>query len=71
MPSGLVKKLAKEKGVSIDEAEKKWDEAKDAAKNKGKDGDWALTTYIFKKMMHASSSQPTIQSFLSRASLKD
>lgn len=51
MPSSFVKKVAKEKDISVDEAEKKWDEAKEKAKEEGHGDDYAYVTAIFKKMV--------------------
>ena len=53
MPINVVKKWAKEKGISVKKAEDKWEMAKDKAelrKNK-KANKWAYTMSIFKKMM--------------------
>jgi len=53
MPINVVKKWAKEKGISVKKAEDKWEMSKDKAelrKNK-KANKWAYTMSIFKKMM--------------------
>ncbi len=55
MPTGFVKKLADKHGMSIGEAEKKWEEAKEAVdKSKYTDDNayYAVVTTVFKKMMH-------------------
>jgi hypothetical protein len=60
MPTGLVKKLAAKKGVSIPAAEKEWEEGKRAARKAGlsQSGDkeryWAYTTTVFKRRMGES-----------------
>jgi hypothetical protein len=50
MPTPLVKKYAKEAGVTTKKAEKRWEEAKEKTP-KGVDNKWAYTTSVFKKMM--------------------
>lgn len=53
MPTEYVKKLAEEHDMSIEAAEKKWDEAKKLAKEEGTSKDYyAYVTSIFKSMMH-------------------
>ncbi|WP_043642919.1 hypothetical protein [Solidesulfovibrio carbinoliphilus] len=53
MPTEYVRKLAEEHDMSIEEAEKKWDEAKEKAKEEGTSKDYyAYVTSIFKSMMH-------------------
>ena len=54
MPTPYIKKLAKEKGVSIRSLESKWDEAKSQAAKEGHKDDYPYITSIFKKMVHAS-----------------
>ena len=49
-----VTKLAKEKGMSVAQAERKWDKAKDAAKKAGHGEEYRYVTGIFKKMMGES-----------------
>ncbi len=49
MPLGYVEKLAKEKHMSIPEAEAVWERAKKAA---GDGASYAVITAIFKNMMH-------------------
>lgn len=51
MPSSYVKKIAKEKGISEDRAEKLWDKAKALAKKEGKEEEYDYITGIFKKMV--------------------
>ena len=55
MPTPLVKKYAEEKGVSVAEAEGKWERAKEEAKSSNVKPDsvsyWKIVTTIFKKMM--------------------
>jgi flagellar biosynthesis/type III secretory pathway protein FliH len=55
MPSSVVKSFAEKAGVSVEEAEKRWEEAKEKAKEEGfKEGSvrfYKLTTTIFKKML--------------------
>jgi hypothetical protein len=51
MPSGYVKKLADKKGVSIDKAEERWDNAKKAAEQQGQGDNYAYVTQVFKSMM--------------------
>lgn len=56
MPTSTVKAYAKEKGISIESAEAKWNEAKEKVKENGlKEGSigyWKEVMYIFKKIMH-------------------
>ncbi len=54
MPASYVKKLANLKGVSVTNAEKKWNSAKDQAAKEGHAEDYAYITSIFKRMMHAA-----------------
>lgn len=54
MPAPYVKKLAKQKGMSVSDAEKKWNSAKGQAKKEGHGEDYAYITSIFKRMMHAA-----------------
>lgn len=51
MPSAYVKKMADKHGISVKEAEDKWDEAKQAAEKQGQGDNYAYTTQIFKNMM--------------------
>jgi len=55
MPAAVVKKFAHDKGMSIEEAETKWQHAKEAADKsdikKGSISYWQYTTSVFKKMM--------------------
>ncbi len=52
MPTEYVKKLAKEHGMSVEAAEKKWDEAKKKASEEGTSHEYyAYVTTIFKSMM--------------------
>ena len=52
MPTGYVKKLAEEHGMSLEEAEEKWKEAMKRAKDHGHVDDYfAYVTAIFKSMM--------------------
>jgi len=52
MPTGYVKKLAEEHGMSIEEAEGKWKAAMKRAKEEGHaDNHFAYVTTIFKSMM--------------------
>lgn len=51
MPTTFVKKMADKHGLSTDEAEKKWDEAKKKASDEGHDEDYGYVTQIFKNMM--------------------
>jgi hypothetical protein len=46
MPTGFVKKMAKKHGMSIKKSEQLWNRAKAQA-----DGNWALVTNIYKKML--------------------
>lgn len=58
MPTEYVKKVAKEKGLSVKEAESIWDKAKAAASktlNKNDDNYWATVTTIFKNMTGTTS----------------
>lgn len=52
MPTGYVKKLAEEHGMSLPEAEAKWNEAKKRASEEGTSREYyAYVTSIFKSMM--------------------
>ena len=54
MPTGFVKKLADKKGMSVAEAEKKWEEAKsnvDKSKYPDDNAYYAVITKVFKSMM--------------------
>ncbi|WP_300156383.1 hypothetical protein [Solidesulfovibrio sp.] len=52
MPTEYVKKLADEHGISVEEAEHRWNEAKKKAKEEGTSKDYyAYVTAIFKNMM--------------------
>lgn len=52
MPTDVVKKWAKEKGISVKKAEDRWEMAKEKSKKRPKRSDkWAYTMGIFKKMM--------------------
>ena len=51
MPANLIKKLAKEKGKTVEEVEVLWDKAKEVAKEHGHDKNWAYIVGILKKML--------------------
>jgi hypothetical protein len=51
MPHPYLYKLAHKHGISVDEAEKRWNKAKSRAKDEGKDKDWVYITGIFKRSM--------------------
>lgn len=53
MPTAYIKKLAKEGHGTVQSLEKKWDEAKAAAKKEGKGENFAYVTGIFQKMLGA------------------
>jgi hypothetical protein len=56
MPTGYVKKLAKQYGVSVKTAEGEWEDAKTAAEKSYDEGDpakWGTTMNIFKAKMKA------------------
>lgn len=55
MPTAYVKKLASKHGISVSDAEAKWEKAKSAAKKEGHAKDYGYITSIFKKMMHEAS----------------
>jgi hypothetical protein len=48
MPSSFVKKIAEKEGMSIEDAEKKWQRAVEIAKKQGAEDVYALATTIFK-----------------------
>lgn len=50
MPTGFVKKIAKEKDTSVGSVEKKWEQAKAIAQKEYGADHWAVTTAIFKKL---------------------
>jgi hypothetical protein len=58
MPANVVKSYAEKAGVSTEEAEKKWAEAKSKVDESGPKKDsvayWKDVTFIFKKMMKIS-----------------
>lgn len=66
MPSAYVEKLASEHGVSVSEAEKKWDAAKKAAREQGMGERYGYVTNIFKKMMHEASVRSSLVTIQSR-----
>lgn len=51
MPTPLIKSIADKAGVSVEEAEKKWHEAKAIAAESGKSANYAYITSIFKRML--------------------
>lgn len=51
MPASVVKSFADKTGKSVAEVEKLWDKAKAAAKEQGREEDFAYTTGILKKMV--------------------
>ncbi len=58
MPTEYVKKLAEEHHMSLEEAERRWDEAKEKAKEEGTSRDYyAYVTAIFKSMMGETKEQ--------------
>lgn len=63
MPQAFVQKLAKQHHMSVAEAEKKWNAAKEDAAKEGKAENYAYITQIFKSRMGETSS---IRSFLQR-----
>lgn len=66
MPLNYINKLAKGDPKKKAALEKKWDEAKAAAKAEGHDEDFAYITAIFKKMAHVKESASNIDSVLSQ-----
>jgi len=48
MPVPMLKSFSKKTGLSLDQLEKYWDEAKDIAKEKGQADDWPLIVSIVK-----------------------
>ncbi len=62
MPAPIVKKLALEKGISVKEAENRWDKAKKVTKEQtdmtedGGDDFWAYVVGVFKKSMGVQAS---------------
>lgn len=54
MPTDYIRKLAHEGKGSVEELERKWGEAKEAAKEGGKGDNFAVVTTIFKNMVGAS-----------------
>lgn len=51
MPVNYIKKLSSEGKGSISDLEKKWDKAKELAKESGKEDNFGYITGIFKKMI--------------------
>lgn len=55
MPANVVKSYAKDKGISVEKAEERWEKAKEQAKKEGhKEGSvdfYKYTMGIFKRMM--------------------
>lgn len=64
MPTGYVKKLAKQHNMSTKAAEGKWKKAKKAALKTGHSGEFDYVTGVFKKMMGESGAAPTFLQFL-------
>lgn len=64
MPTGYVKKLAKQHSMSTKAAEGKWKKAKKAALKTGHAGEYDYVTGVFKKMMGESGSAPSFLQFL-------
>ncbi len=55
MPNSMIQKDAREGKGSVQQLEKKWDRAKDAAGDEGGEQNWALTNYIYQQMTAGSS----------------
>jgi len=55
MPTNTVKKWAKEKGMTVKAAEKKWNKAKKLASDENKEDNYAYTMSIYKKLMKKES----------------
>jgi hypothetical protein len=55
MPTNTVKKWAKEKGMTVKAAEKKWNKAKNLASDRKKEDNYAYTMGIYKKLMKKES----------------
>lgn len=51
MPTAFIENEAKKHGISVVDAEKKWSEAKEAAKKAGDGSNYAVVTTIFKRML--------------------
>ena len=51
MPTAIVKKYAKKKGISLKKSEKRWNKAKKFAKKEGQKENWPYVMSIYKKMM--------------------
>ena len=51
MPTAYVKKVAKEKGIPVAEAERIWEKAKKQAEEEGHKDDYDYITAIFKTMI--------------------
>lgn len=64
MPTGYVKKLAKQHGKSTKAAENTWKKAKKAAMKAGHAEEYDYVTGVFKKMMGESGSYPSFTQFL-------
>lgn len=64
MPTGYVKKLAKQHNKSTQAAEATWKKAKKAAMKAGHANEYDYVTGVFKKMMGESGSYPSFTQFL-------
>lgn len=68
MPTPFVAKLAKKHGMSIKDAEGKWDSAKKAAEKQGQGENYAYITDVFKNMMGEKGSFRVLKSSPTRSS---
>lgn len=59
MPAAAVASLAKKAGISADEAEKRWDKAKERAEEQGRKDDFRYIMGIFKNMLGLGEGQLT------------
>jgi len=66
MPTAFIKKLAKEGHGSVSALEKKWDKAKERAKEEGRGNDYAYITCIFKRMAGVKASVATDRFILAK-----
>lgn len=67
MPNAYIKKLAKQGKGSVEELEKKWNQAKKIAEKEGHGNDYGYIVAIFKSLAHISES---LKDVLERVSLE-
>lgn len=51
MPTTYIKKMAKKHNISVEKSDEIWAKANKVVKDEGKEGNYALVTTIYKKML--------------------